>query len=100
KVLAKSPGIKINYLTTLPVQSFDSQPTGDNKEKSVLFYKHSLEVQLTGDYNAVYQYLRNLEMLQDKFYWASLKYEVADYPLANITLQIYTLSDQQDLVSG
>lgn len=99
KVLAKSPGIKVNYLKTLPVHTFKAK-TDSGEEKKAMFYKHTLEVQLTGNYNAVYQYLRNLEALQDKFYWHSLHYEVTKYPLASVTLQIYTLSDQQDLVSG
>lgn len=98
KVLAKSPGIKVNYLKSLPVESFNND--SDTEDKKVLFYKHTLEMELTGNYNAMYHYLRNLEALQDKFYWSSLKYEVTDYPLASVTLQIYTLSDQQDLVSG
>ena len=100
KVLAKSPGIKVNYLKSLPVESFSNNSDTNPQDKKVLFYKHTLEMELIGNYNAMYQYLRNLEALQDKFYWSSLKYEVTDYPLANVTLQIYTLSDQQDLVSG
>ena len=100
KVLAKSPGIKVNYLKSLPVESFSNDSDANTEDKKVLFYKHTLEMELTGNYNAMYHYLRNLEALQDKFYWSSLKYEVTDYPLASVTLQIYTLSDQQDLVSG
>ncbi|TEW56741.1 hypothetical protein E2R68_01485 [Psychromonas sp. RZ22] len=100
RVLAKTPGIKINYLTSLPVQLFDTDPDAADKDKSAPFYKHSLELQLTGNYSAVYQYLYNLESLQDEFFWYSLKYEVTKYPLASITLQVYTLSNQQDLVSG
>ncbi|MCP5077110.1 MAG: MSHA biogenesis protein MshJ, partial [Psychromonas sp.] len=52
------------------------------------------------DYNAIYQYLLNVESLQEKFYWYSLDYQVSNYPLAEVTIQIYTLSDQRDLVSG
>lgn len=100
RVLAKSPGIKVNYLKSLPVKSYNTQPAETSDQESVMFYKHSLEVSLVGNYNDIYHYLRNLETLQDKFYWHSLKYEVTDYPLASVVLVIYTLSDQQDLVSG
>lgn len=100
KVLAKSPGIKVNYLKSLAVKSFTATSTKAEGKATPLFYKHSLEIQLSGNYNSVYQYLLNMEALQDNFYWSSLKYEVTTYPLAVITLQIYTLSDQQDLVSG
>lgn len=100
KVLTKHPGIKVNYLKSLPVQSYETQPAQTSKQQSMKFYRHSIEIGLTGNYRDIYQYLYNLEKLQDKFYWHSLKYEVTQYPLANVVLVIYTLSDEQDLVSG
>ena len=112
KVLAKTPGVKISALTSLPVKVFDtntintnavnnkaSEPVNTTLESDV-FYQHTLQVTLIGDYNAIYQYLLNVESLDDKFYWYSMDYKISDYPLAQVTLQIYTLSDQQDLVSG
>jgi MSHA biogenesis protein MshJ len=101
KVLSKSPGVKVESLISLPIESIRSSAeivAGERVQN--LFYKHTLELQLSGDYNAIYQYLLNLESLQEKFYWLSITYQVSDYPLARVTLQIYTLSDQQDLVSG
>ena len=99
KVLARSPGVKVLSLMTLPVAVFNSS-TGAAESATNIFYKHTLEIQLVGDYNAIYQYFLNLEGLQEKFYWSALTYQVIDYPLAKVTVQIYTLSDQQDLVSG
>lgn len=101
KVLSKSPGIKVQSLITLPVETFTSvNATADGKPAQNQFYKHTLEIQLTGNYNAIYQYFLNLESLQEKFNWLSLSYQVTDYPLAKVIIQIYTLSEQQDLVSG
>lgn len=97
KVLSKSPGVSISSLRSLPVKAFNS--SSQNSDENI-FYKHTLEISLLGDYNAIYQYLLNLETLQEKFYWYSLNYEVSNYPLAEVTIQIYTLSDQRDLVSG
>ncbi|WP_413701266.1 hypothetical protein ACLKMH_06120 [Psychromonas sp. KJ10-10] len=102
QVLANTPGVKISGLKSLPVKLFQ---TNDNKQlpeesEQDVFYQHTLEVSLVGDYNAIYQYLLNVESLQDKFYWYSMDYKVSEYPLAEVTLQIYTLSDQQELVSG
>lgn len=104
-VLSKSPGITVSSLISLPVKTFNSKViTEGDKEKSKStqnhFYKHSFEMQLVGDYNAIYTYLQQLEDVQEKFYWHSLTYKVENYPLAKVTIQIYTLSDQQDLVSG
>ena len=99
KVLARSPGVQVLSLTTLPVTEFNSSTAAAQPAKNI-FYKHTLEIQLVGDYNAIYQYFLNLEGLQEKFYWSALTYQVIDYPLAKVTVQIYTLNDQQDLVSG
>ena len=98
QVLAESPGVKISSLISLPVEAFNSSQ--QDKQINNIFYKHTLQVELIGSYNAIYQYLLNIETLQEKFYWDSLDYQVQDYPLATVVLQIYTLSDQQDLVSG
>jgi hypothetical protein len=112
KVLAKTPGVKISALKSLPVKVFDTNNLHtanhnsniNNQVKTTpesdIFYQHTLQVTLVGDYNAIYQYLLNVESIEDKFYWYSMDYKVSDYPLAEVILQIYTLSDQQDLVSG
>lgn len=100
KVLSKTPGVKITALSSLPVKVFyESSPEEDSATQS-LFYQHTLQITLQGNYNTIYQYLLNVEALQDKFYWHSFDYQVSTYPLAQVIIQIYTLSDQQDLVSG
>ena len=104
KMLSKTQGVKIESLVSLPVKVFNADKSqGAGEAINVLqnpFYKHTLAVQLTGDYNAIYRYLSNLENLPEKFYWSALTYQVTQYPLAQVTIEIYTLSDQQDLVSG
>lgn len=107
KVLSKSPGVKVESLISLPVEEFRTEQANDTVKgvKGVdllqnLFYKHTLEMRLMGDYNAIYQYVLNLESLKEKFYWSSLSYQVTDYPLAEVVIQIYTLNDQKDLISG
>ncbi len=99
-VLSKTPGVRISALKSLPVKIFNtSAPRVDNVTQKT-FYRHTLEITLQGDYNAIYQYVLNVENLKDKFYWYSVDYQVQTYPLAEVIIQIYTLSDQQDLVSG
>jgi len=100
KVLSKSPGVKISGLQSLPVKTFTNSKQVGEIALQDIFYQHTLEIRLKGDYNAIYQYLLNVESLQEKFYWYSLDYQVSNYPLAEVVIQIYTLSDQRDLVSG
>lgn len=99
-VMSKTPGVKITGLTSLPVKEFNAPGKVEDNAKASAFYKHTLRITLKGSYNAIYQYLRNVETLQDKFYWHAFNYKVSDYPLAEVTLEIYTLSDKRDLISG
>jgi len=100
KVLSKTPGVKITGLTSLPIKVLHNSQGDVAEAPAIVFYQHSLQITLLGSYNAIYQYLLNVETLQDKFYWRSIDYQVSDYPLAEVTIEIYTLSDQRDLVSG
>ncbi len=99
-VLSNTPGVRISALKSLPVKIFKISAQKVDNVTQKTFYRHTLEITLQGDYNAIYQYVLNVENLKDKFYWYSVDYQVDTYPLAEVVIQIYTLSDQQDLVSG
>ena len=66
RVLSKSPGVEVESLTTLPVTVFNASENTEQLAKNI-FYKHTLEIKLVGNYNAIYRYFLNLEALQDKF---------------------------------
>ena len=53
--------------------------------------RYELRLELEGSYLGTLRYLRALEALPWKFFWESVDYEVIEYPLARVTLQIYTL---------
>ena len=99
QVLAQSIDLKVNveYLKSLPSKLFytDSEL---QKESRAPIYQHTFEVKISGSYDDVYQYLRHLQALDASLYWHSLLYEAKKYPLANVTLQIYTLSNHADLI--
>ena len=44
-------------------------------------------------------YLQAIEKLEWKIFWDKLEYKVIQYPKAEITLIIHTLSDQRDLIN-
>jgi len=41
------------------------------------------------------EYLQKLEQLPNKFYWHRFDYQVLEYPKAQVSINIYTLSTQQ-----
>ena len=107
KVLSRSPGVTVVSLITLPVSRFNASvehhniaSLTTNSAPENIFYKQTLEIKLTGTYDAIYQYFINLEAIPEKFYWSMLTYQVSHYPIAEVTIRIYTVSEQKDLVSG
>jgi len=62
---------------------------GDTSEAGIGRYE--LRLQLEGSYLATLRYLRALEALPWKFFWEELNFEVVEHPVAQVTLDIYTL---------
>jgi len=53
--------------------------------------RYTLQLQLEGTYLGTLRYLHALESLPWKFFWESVDFEVIDYPVARVTLELYTL---------
>lgn len=68
---------------TVPAQS---QTTDAN------LYQHGVRLTLEGSYFDIQRYLQKVESLPWRFYWKRFSYKVADYPSAQVQIEIYTLS--------
>lgn len=55
-------------------------------------YKHGLKIVFNGSYMSTLDYMRKLEELNSGFLWDSLELEVKDYPHAQASITVYTLS--------
>ena len=70
-------------------------PATGSAEKTELLQtgigRYTLELQLEGTYLGTLHYLKALEALPWKFFWESADFEIIDYPVAQITLELYTL---------
>lgn len=64
----------------------------DDARAGALVYRHRVELRFSGSYFATLEYLQALERLRGRLFWDSVEYQVADYPEAEVTLVIYTLS--------
>lgn len=58
-------------------------------------FKHGLRMVFEGEYLETVRFLRNLERLENSFFWENLDFEVTAYPRATITVDIYTLSSER-----
>lgn len=63
-------------------------------------WQHPLQLVLNGRYHDLRDYVERLETLEYPFYWHSLRYEVGEYPAARLTIRVYALSTQEELLGG
>lgn len=89
-MLNKHQRLKFVSLETLP-----KKPLTEAEQNHSIF-RHGLAVTFSGQYLDVFHYLEALESLPWQFYWDNIDYQVKEYPVAEVTLQLYTLSFQED----
>lgn len=73
----------------------DKMLTANNIDNA---YKHGLRIEIAGDYLTTLSYLKSLEELKWGFFWDSFKLKVSEYPDANVTIEIFTLSLNQEWI--
>tara|TARA_R110002072_G_scaffold100107_2_gene220332 strand:- start:2286 stop:2999 length:714 start_codon:yes stop_codon:yes gene_type:complete len=61
-------------------------------------YKHGLRIEIIGNYLTTLSYLKSLEELEWRFFWDNFKLTVNEYPDANIKIEIFTLSLNQEWI--
>lgn len=102
-VLSDYKGLRLISAKNLPVEplkiaSIETANKQKNQEEvQAVLFSHRFEMVLNGDYFQTLSFLKSLEEMQG-FYWTMLKYEVDGYPNANITLQLSTLSLDEDWI--
>ncbi|MCL5260539.1 MAG: hypothetical protein M1561_02475 [Gammaproteobacteria bacterium] len=73
----------------LPMHVIEAPQSGSK------IFEYRIVLQFQGDFFATYKYLREIENLKWRLFWDKFNYKVIKYPLAEVTLQIHTLSDQE-----
>lgn len=105
-VLENEQGAELISARSLPVQNVQlghSVKSEDNEVASeensnaatAVIYMHPFELELQGNYQGVYDYLRKVEQLDGVFFWDLLEYGVEEYPNAKVRIQIHTLSYEE-----
>ena len=95
QVLAKNSRLQLVALNTLPVSLF-IEPTADAATKAVAqekqIFKHGVQMTVRGNYADLMQYLAALEKMPTQMFWGMAKMNVVQYPNAELTVTLYTLS--------
>lgn len=63
-------------------------------------WQHPVQLVVEGQYHDLRDYVEGIEALQYPFYWDTLRYEVEQFPDARLTIRVYALSTQEELLGG
>lgn len=93
-ILDQQKNLKLVELRNLPVAPILSDEESESNQDIGLF-RHPVRLVFQGNYSDSLNYLTKLEDMKNRFYWNRFDYQVEDYPIARVSLNIYTLSTQQ-----
>lgn len=109
--MLKSNGhLRLMGLKTLPVSVLNeriteaepkadpkARPNGEAASKVVpVLYRHGVELSVRGNYLDLVNYMDALEAMPARLFWGTAQLEVEEYPNARLTLNLYTLSLDQN----
>lgn len=71
---------------------------GSEEATDAAVYRHSLLLELEGDYLGLIAYLRRVETLGVVFFWDRLHFVQTEWPVGRVTLELHTLSAEEGFV--
>lgn len=90
---------------TLELRSFDALAAtplldGEQNAEGANLWQHPVEIRIRGQYFHLRDYVEQLDNIELPFYWQQLSYDVEQYPQAVMTLRVYALSQDKELLGG
>jgi len=95
-VLLRSDKVKLKTLKALPPVPLTFADS--NSDDKAVIYQHSTLVVLSGDYFALTNVLHRLDQMPWSVSWQSIDYQVKNYPNAELTLSLLTVSDHESYI--
>lgn len=98
-ILERLDGLSLVRVQNLPpeiVRQSDAENAGSTGSANI--YRHSLSLELEGDYLSLLVYLRRIESLPERFFWDQLSFVQTQWPRARIVLELHTLSTEEGFV--
>jgi len=89
-ILKQNQQLTLIKLDTLPTTTLLAE-----KQQHQPIYKHGLAITFAGNYTDTVNYLKALEALPWAIVWESIDYQVKEYPVAEITIHVVTLSFEE-----
>ncbi len=92
ELLEKQDDLTLLSFHVLPVVVIQSSSI----EAENLFYQHGLAIELEGSYEALTEYLTQIEALPTQLFWDKLYIETDKFPQLRIQLEVHTLSQDEE----
>lgn len=99
-VMGHFPGLTLVRVESLPAEPMEVSAAtgGEAPSAAVLIYRHPLRIDFQGGYFEVMAFLNEIEAGAWRFGWRRLDYQVTDYPIASVTVEIETLSRERSWI--
>ncbi|ATC93206.1 hypothetical protein [Pseudoalteromonas tunicata] len=72
---------------------------GLEQQQKVAFYEHGMAITLEGEYFDLLKYLNAVQNLEEKLFIKEYSYQVIQYPIAQLSLVITTVSADEEFLS-
>jgi len=92
-LLNKESGLKLTS-----VRNLTAEPVKIGSAAGAELYQHRIQLELEGKYDQVSKYLAQVEALPEKVFWQNLAFQMDNYPVGRLSLEVYTLSTSKDLI--
>lgn len=94
RMLTRHDGVALESVSHRPpepvmVDGDETEPEGGQQPS---LYAHPVEVTVSGDFQNVLAYLRDLENMDERLGWRKLHYETQQWPEARVRIRLHTLS--------
>jgi MSHA biogenesis protein MshJ len=96
EMLSERFGLKVQSVKSKAAERL--MVADEHDQHAAAIYRHDLELKMVGSFFQMKDYLAAVEGLPDKLLWDHLEYVVEEYPKGSLTLEVHTLSSQEELL--
>jgi MSHA biogenesis protein MshJ len=95
-MLKKVSGLRLIDFKQLSHEPVEVPKSIGEKRITADLYRTSVQFTFQGGYFAVVDYLKHLQGVSWRLFWDEFRYEVTKYPVADITVTVHTLSQEDE----
>jgi MSHA biogenesis protein MshJ len=97
QVIAAEPITLSN--STPVVKAYRNKKTNvDTNRQEIVLYRHAIKIKINGSYFQLRDYLTQLEALSWKFFWQEFNYQLKEYPVSELEIEMYSLSTKREFI--